>query len=166
MIEKRIADSAVAAILIAIGLAELWGGFTMDRLEIRQIHPATIPGLLPMFLGGAMALLGAIVFVASRKGTSGTEGEDSVIGRREIKAVAWVVVLAGIYALVLVGRVHFWLASSLFVAAFVLISEWPRLRVANTRRRLLTVATALIVAVGTTGAIAYMFEYGFLVRLP
>jgi len=166
VIDRRLADSTVAAILMVIGLAQLWGGFTMDRLEIRQIHPASIPGLVPMFLGAAMVVLGAIVFVASRRGTTEPEGEDTSIKRGEVFSFLWVAGVAAIYALVLVGRVHFWLASSLFVATFILAADWKRLKSATTRQRAVTFVLAVGTAVIMTGAIAYLFEHGFLVRLP
>ena len=50
------ADRVTAIVFLALGLAMLVGGWQMDRLEIRQIHPASIPGLLPMILGGLLAL--------------------------------------------------------------------------------------------------------------
>ncbi|CAN0603617.1 unnamed protein product, partial [Ectocarpus sp. 12 AP-2014] len=42
------ADRLTAVVLCLLGLAMTWGGFEMDRLEIRRIHPASIPGLVPM----------------------------------------------------------------------------------------------------------------------
>jgi putative tricarboxylic transport membrane protein len=166
LIDRRTADSVVAALLIAIGLAQFWGGYTMDRLEIRQIHPASIPGLLPMILGVAMVITAAIVFVASRRGTTEPESNDTTIQRGEIFSFIWVAGLAGLYALVLVGRVHFWLGSSLFVASFIFIAEWGRLRTASTRQCFISSAVIVAIAITIPGAIAYLFEDGFLVRLP
>ena len=165
MIDKRTVDSAVAAILMAIGLAQLWGGFTMERLEVRRIHPTSIPGLVPMMLGVAMFVLAVIVFMASRKqAPAGDDSPDSVFGFGEIKSFLIVATLAGIYALGLVGTVHFWLASSLFVFTFIMVAEWPRLE--TMAARLKTGAIAAVIAVSVTGGISYMFEQGFLVRLP
>ncbi|MBD3625750.1 MAG: hypothetical protein HUJ24_10345, partial [Rhodobacteraceae bacterium] len=39
------ADRVTAAVLFALGAGMSYGGYVMDRLEIRQIHPASIPGL-------------------------------------------------------------------------------------------------------------------------
>lgn len=166
MIDKRTADSAVAAVLIAIGIAQMWGGITMDRLEIRRIHPASIPGLLPIFLGAAMVILAAIVFYVSRKSPVDGSDPDSTISRPELISFFWVAGLAAIYALGLVGQVHFWLASALFVFTFILFAEWPKLRQAETTQKLMTGGVALTIAVVVTGAISFMFERGFLVRLP
>ena len=37
------ADRIAAVVFLALGLAMLAGGWTMDRLEARRIHPASIP---------------------------------------------------------------------------------------------------------------------------
>ncbi len=167
MIDKRTLDSVVAAILMVVGLAELWGGFTMDRLEIRQIHPASIPGLVPMFLGAAIFILAVIIFFASRKPSVADKTDpEAVIGLGEIKSFVAVAVLAGIYALGLVGHIHYWFASSLFVFVFIIYAEWDRLVKATWAIRFKTGVFAATVAIVITGAIAYMFEHGFLVRLP
>src|SRR6056297_2853194 len=50
------ADRITAFVFFVLGAAMTWGGYVMDRLEIRQIHPASIPGLVPMFLGVALML--------------------------------------------------------------------------------------------------------------
>ena len=165
MIDRRTVDSAVASILMVAGLAQLWGGFTMERLEIRRIHPASIPGLVPMFLGAAMFILAIIVFVASRREAAPKPDDtENTFGVAEIRSFVVVALLAGIYALGLVGNVHFWLASSLFVFTFIMVAEWQRLETNAARIRMGAIAAAIAVIV--TGGISYMFETGFLVRLP
>lgn len=166
MFARRTADSAVAAVLIAIGIAQIWGGFTMDRLEIRHIHPASIPGLLPMVLGTAMVILAVIVFMVSRRTTPSETDAQETVSRNEIASFVWVVALCGIYALFLVGRLHFWLASALFVFAFIIYAEWDGLKSGSTSKRLVTLGTALAIAIIVTGGISFLFEDGFLVRLP
>ncbi len=165
MIDRRTVDSAVAAILMMIGLAQLWGGFTMDRLEIRRIHPASFPGLVPMFLGATMFILAVIVFVASRRQAAADKpGAEDEIKFAELKSFGVIILIAGIYALGLVGLVHFWIASSLFVFVFIMTAEWRRLE--TRAARLKKGAIAAIIAIVVTGGISYMFEQGFLVRLP
>jgi len=166
MFARRTADSAIAAILIIIGIAQMWGGFTMDRLEVRHIHPASIPGLLPIILGAAMVILAAIVFTVSRRPASQSPDGEETISRNEIASFAWVVALTCIYALFLVGTLHFWLASAVFVFTFILYAEWDTLKSGTTTKRLITLGTALAIAVIVTGGISFLFEDGFLVRLP
>jgi len=64
------------------------------------------------------------------------------------------------YAIVLLGRLPFWLATALFVCTFVATFTWhrhPPMKVG-----LYAVGLALIVAV----AVTLLFEKVFLVRLP
>ena len=62
------ADRISAAVFFVIGGAMAYGGFVMDRLEIRQIHPASIPGLLPMVLGAALMICAAALYASSERG--------------------------------------------------------------------------------------------------
>ena len=41
--DGKMADRLTAIVLFGLGLAMAWGGFEMDRLEIRRIHPSSIP---------------------------------------------------------------------------------------------------------------------------
>ena len=165
MLTKRSADVAVATILLAIGIAQLVGGYTMDRLEHRNIHPASFPGLVPMVLGivmAGMALLLLIGHLRAPRQADGPAPDD--FGREELVRLAIVGVLCLFYALVLVGNVHFWLASSLFVAVFTALfepGEGPSIRA-----RALRFAGIAGFAIAIGWAIATLFETGFLVRLP
>jgi putative tricarboxylic transport membrane protein len=69
-----------------------------------------------------------------------------------------------VYAVVLVGRMPFWLATFLFVFAFIATFEWSRGRtLARHARRL---GTAALEAGLVAAAVTYVFERIFLVRLP
>jgi len=61
------------------------------------------------------------------------------------------------YAVGLVGRVPFWLATFVFVSAFIAVFEYP------SRRRM---AAAPLYGIATALAVTYLFESVFLVRLP
>lgn len=164
MTRRHLADRLVAAVLMVFGAAQFWGGFTMDRLEIRKIHPASIPGLLPMFLGVAMFVLALIVYRVGTSPDSSGEVDDDAFSAAELRRFIGVSLLAGVYALVLVGHLHFWLASALFVFSFIAVTEYTRLSDSVARWRVLPLT--LLVAVVVTGAITVLFEKGFLVRLP
>ena len=108
-----------------LAVAVIYGAWTMDRLELREIHPLSAPGLTPGLLGIALA-------VASRNadrhrrpkpggprtgGRTGGRGSD----RAEPGAAKRLVISAAlclVYALGLVGRMPFWLATTLFVHGF------------------------------------------------
>jgi putative tricarboxylic transport membrane protein len=73
--------------------------------------------------------------------------------------------LALVYAAGLVGRgVPFWLATWLFVTAYVLIFEWRQRGAAG--QRVKGVALALVYGAGTAGLVSVLFEQVFFVRLP
>ena len=163
MLTKRAADIGVATILLAIGIAQLVGGLTMDRLETRNIHPASFPGLVPIALGAVMAAMALMVIAGQLRIPPEADAEGG-FSRDELVKLGAVGGLCLFYALVLVGNVHFWLASSLFIAAFTALFE-PAGPITQ-RRRLLRLGAIAIFAVVAGGAIAIMFESAFLVRLP
>jgi hypothetical protein len=165
VLTKRAADIGVATILLAIGIAQFMGGLTMDRLENRNIHPASFPGLVPIVLGAVMAAMALMVIAGQLRAPPDRETEASGgFSRDELVRLAAVGGLCLFYALVLVGNVHFWLASSLFIAAFTALFE-PAGPV-TPRRRLLRLGAIAVFAIVAGGAIALMFERAFLVRLP
>ncbi|WP_180901672.1 tripartite tricarboxylate transporter TctB family protein [Martelella soudanensis] len=166
MLKIRSVDIAVSTILLAIGIAQLIGGYTMDRLEVRHIPPASFPGLLPIVLGIAMTIVAGLQLVGILRSRDGDDERraSGMVTREELLRLSGLIGLCGLYAIVLVGRVHFWVASSLFVAAFMLIFElspgMPR------RAMIVTIARALVIAVVFGGAVSFLFEDLFLVRLP
>ena len=164
MLTKRTADIAVATILLAIGIAMCVGGYTMDRLENRNIHPASFPGLVPMILGAVMAGMALMLLVGQLRaqGEQPRGGEGGDFTRDELLRLAGVGAVCLVYALVLVGNLHFWLASSLFIAVFTLLFE----PAAPGRNRWLRAAAIIVFAIVMGGAISMLFERAFLVRLP
>jgi putative tricarboxylic transport membrane protein len=131
----------------------VYASWTMDRLERHGAALHTAPGLVPGLLGLVLLALGVVLAVrASRRGI---QAERSV-------AFAWgntplVLVLCLSYAIGLVGRAPFWLATFLFVTAFIAIFEYP------VRRRM---ALAPVYGAATSIVVTVLFESVFLVRLP
>lgn len=161
--ESPMADRLTAAVLFLLGGAMSWGGFVMDRLEIRQIHPASIPGLLPIFLG--LFLMVCAVFLAL-----GTRGKDSPAVEKPQKETgnwsdfAFAAVWSCLFAMVMVSRIPFVVASAIYIAVFTGWYLWrPSGEGGHRLRMMLLIALyAVLVAVG----ISVLFRYGFLVRLP
>ena len=159
--ESARADRVTAVVFFALGAAMAWGGYTMDRLEIRQIHPASIPGLVPMILGGALMVCAALLFrgagdeAAPAEEEAGPEGSWSHL----LTAAGWSV----FYALGLVGRMPFAVATAIYLAGFVGWFLWRDVRPERPARTALgVVAFAVLTAV----SVSALFRYGFLVRLP
>ena len=175
------ADRATAVVLAALGAAMAVGGWTMDRLEVRRIHPASIPGLVPMLLGVALCVCAALLWRSAGAGARAdaaaapapADAGDAASGRgpgagaaadegTSAVALAFAALWSGFYALGLVGTLPFVLATTLYVAGFVLFFEWR----GHGRPRPARVAFALGFAVLVAGTVAVLFRYAFLVRLP
>lgn len=139
---------------IAASAAILYASWTMDRLERYGASfytaPALVPGLLGLILLACALLLGVR---AIRQGAL-----------RAAPAIRWnwgntpvVLALCLAYAVGLIGRAPYWLATFLFVTAFIAVFEYP------VRRRM---ALAPVYGAFTSLAVTYLFEAVFLVRLP
>jgi putative tricarboxylic transport membrane protein len=145
----------------------------MDRLEARHIHPLSAPGLMPGMLGLALAVCSVMLLVGALRvlhtappaahvtppaGLS-DEGNPGA-GFRLISAA----VICLVYALGLIGRVPYWLATALFVTVFIAFFEWEADAPAS--RRAIRLAWAVSLGLATGLAVSYAFRELFLVRLP
>jgi hypothetical protein len=128
----------------------VYASWTMDRLERHGAALYTAPGLVPGLLGLVLLVLGVVLALRTRPAT-----EASAAFRWGNTPLVLALCLG--YAIGLVGRVPFWLATFLFVTAFIAIFEYPE------RRRM---AFAPVYGAATSLAVTYLFETVFLVRLP
>jgi putative tricarboxylic transport membrane protein len=162
-LDKIRADLVTAPALFALGLAALVGGWRMDRLEIRRIHPASIPGLTPMLLGAALMLCAALLY-ADARGRARAGAVEPPDGAGSASALLAAGGLCLFYALVLVGWLPFGLATGLFVAAFAGLFGWAPEASAgrNLRWAGLCAGFGALVALGVSA----LFRDAFLVRLP
>lgn len=161
------ADLLTGLVLLGLGVAVIWMSWEMPRLEMRRIHPATVPGLVPGLLGIALAICGTILVARSvRVAGDGAGWRRFGAAFMSIAAarVAVTMVLALGYALVLVGWLPFWAASAVFVFVFILVFE--RVFAASPHPLWRTVLTAGLQAVIVGVTVSVVFETGFLVRLP
>ena len=148
------ADLVSAAVWIALGAAIVYGSWTMDRLERFGAKLYTAPGLVPGLLGLVILILGVAQAVrASRQGALRSSQRWRAPARITLLALA----LCLGYALGLIGRLPFWLATFVFITAFIALFEYP------SRRHM---AMAPIYGAATAAAISVLFEQVFLVRLP
>jgi len=132
------------------GGAIVYASWTMDRLERHGAALYTAPGLVPGLLGLVILLLGVVLAV--RNETAAQPAAPMRVGNTPL-----VLVLCLGYAVGLVGRAPFWLATFIFVTAFIAIFEYP------SRRRM---AMAPVYGAATSLIVTYLFESVFLVRLP
>ena len=156
------ADLLTAVILLVLGLAMLYGGFTMDRLEVRRIHPLSIPGLVPMALGVALAVCAAVLLAGAVR-AGGLGARWSVAAPDALGRLGLTLVLTLAYPLLLIGNLPFWLATSIFVTLFIAVFEWaPRPPIRHVR----AVGTAALQGAIVGVVTAVVFDRLFLVRLP
>lgn len=160
------ADLVTSFVLVALGLAIFYLSWTMPRLEARHIHPATIPGLVPLLLSAALTICGVLLAVRSWRieAQGGWRGLVALFATRQTLRVLVILALAFTHTLVLMGWLPFWAAATAFIFAFILIFEtWLADEPAGL---LATLAWAVGIAVVGGGGIYLVFERIFLVRLP
>jgi hypothetical protein len=160
------ADLITAIILVALGIVVVYASWTMDRLEVRRIHPSTIPGLVPLFLGVALTFCGAMLAVRSwRIQTPGSGGEllRTLLSWQAVRVLS-ILGLALFFTLVMLGRMPFWLAAGLFIFTFIVLFE--TILADKPRPLVATLLWAIGIAAVGGGGIWYVFERIFLVRLP
>jgi hypothetical protein len=161
------ADLVSALVWFAFGAAITVGAWRMDRLEKLNINKYEIPGLVPGLLGAAIAVLGLMLAVrALRQGALQPQGEPEP-GRGPARVYMAIVLGAMLaYALVLVGHgIPFWLATLLFVSAFIFFFDRGRqLELGRSIGRQLVLA--LVYGAGTSAVITLAFQEIFYVRLP
>lgn len=160
------ADLLAGVFFIGLGLLVFYGSWTMDRLEVRRIQPLSAPGLVPGLLSIALTICGLVLTIRSLR--TALPGGWSQLGRALVSPAAGraltVMVLALVYTLGLIGHMPFWLATGIFLFAFIMVFEtW----LANPRRPLLvSLPWALGIAIVISAAVTFTFERAFLVRLP
>jgi hypothetical protein len=170
--DNTIADRITGLVFLALGISMLVGGFFMDRLEFRQIHPASIPGLLPMGLGAAMAFCALLLVLSTGRQSPLTGGDNDASVQNatsddpgSYKNLLVTAFLSIAYAAGLVGQIPFYAATAIFIFLFSVYFLWPG-NDANSKAKfrisLLCAVYAMVFAVG----ISVLFRYGFLVRLP
>jgi hypothetical protein len=163
------ADLLAALALFTLGAAILWWSWSMPRLEMRRIHPLTVPGLVPGLLGGTLMLCSAILGLRAwqrmRKGTrAGWRALARVLSGDAARRVTVLSALILTYTLVLVGLVPFWVATALFVCAAIALFELVLTDQPRPLRAGFTWAAGQAIVVAVT--VTLVFERGFLVRLP
>ena len=146
---------------VGFGLLILIGSWRMERFESMGAQLYAMPGFVPALLGGTLVLLGLVLMMRGwarrRHETAAADGATAPLLNGRISTT---LALTLLYAAVLIGRLPFWLATALFVAAFVALYASPEQ--ARTRR----LVVALLAGVITSAVVTWVFQYIFLVRLP
>ena len=163
------ADFVAGLIFMALGLATVVESLRMPRFENLNVEPYTAPGLVPGMLGAIILGLGAVLFLRAVRAGGWRLMERApdaapLSADRGMRRLLLSVALCLAYAGGLIGRLSFWLATFLFVVAFVILFEWPLAADRSDRARSVVWATLLAAAV--SAATSFVFQEIFLVRLP
>lgn len=158
------ADFVTSLVLISLGIATLALSLDMPRFTDSGASPYSAPGLVPGMIGVAIALLGGILCVRSVFALRDASQKADGVAEHGWGRALFALVLCGAYAVGLVGRVPFWLATFFFVLAFILGFELsdPDMRAQVGRR----IAVGVVTAVAVSAVVSYVFQEIFLVRLP
>lgn len=161
------ADFVTSVLLIALGLGALIESWRMPRLEHLAINPYTVPGIVPGLLSAIILVLGTVLLVRSlRRGGWRIEfgAARGLLRDEAARRLGLSLVLTFGYAVGLVGRVSYWLATVLFVFFFIGLFEWKGALVPAQRVKAVGIALGQALVVATV--VSAVFQYVFLVRLP
>lgn len=155
---SRRADLITAAVLLVLGLTVVVLALRMPTFVEQSGTGLTAPGIVPGFYGVLLAILAVLLAARTlRRAEVAAPAAGNDNGRLALAAG-----LAILYGGGLIGRLPFWLATALFVFAFVAAFEWP-LGPAGRPRRLIEAAA---IALGAGWGVTLLFQDLFLVRLP
>lgn len=160
-------DLATAAVLLVLAVGVLKIAIGMPTFAEKGASLFLAPGIVPGFYGGVLVLLSLVL--AARSIARGALRPGRAAPARPAGGQSWLrlAIAAGLcfgFAVLLVGALPFWLAAAIFISTFVIIFEWPPGgRIGN---RLRPMASAVLLGLVAGGAIHYVFQQIFLVRLP
>lgn len=163
------ADFLTGIGLICLSLYVIFESWRMPRLEHLKIHPLSVPGIVPAFIGMVLLIFGAVLVIRSvrqgghRLGVS-YEGFRRLLCNPGHQRLLLTAVLCIGYAGFLIGALPYWLATGLFIFVFMILFEWERGMTVARRRKCLT--SAVLIAILSSAAITLIFERLFLVALP
>ncbi|MBI2564146.1 MAG: tripartite tricarboxylate transporter TctB family protein [candidate division NC10 bacterium] len=163
------ADFLTGIVLVLLSIFILFESWRMPRFEHLKVHPLSVPGIVPAFLGIVIFLFAVILVVRSIR-TGGhhvgvsRESLRHILSRPGNQRLLLTAIISIGYAGFLVGRIPYWLATGLFVFAFVAVCEWRR---GMPRREYVRLArSAGVLAVVTSALVTWVFQSLFLVTLP
>lgn len=159
------ADLVTSVVLLALGVATMVESRRMPRFAEVGADGWSAPGVVPGLLGAALALMAVILFLRSLAARGRpAEGPAAEAAPGGWARAALAAGLCIVYAVILVGRMPFWLATFFFVFAFVAVFDlWGDAARPSVARVL---GMAALVAAATAFVVPYIFQTVFLVRLP
>ncbi|MGI6777239.1 MAG: tripartite tricarboxylate transporter TctB family protein [Acetivibrionales bacterium] len=156
--KKTVGDFIIGLLLVIGGIFVMIVSLNMKIF--RNFNDA--PGFFPLFLGGILALLGAVLALQSiKKGALPTTKvvfskenlKSFVKDDKTLRTVILIAILI-VYIYILIGRMHFAIATMLYLTSTMLYlksAKWWK---------------TLIISAISTLFICIAFQYGFRIPLP
>jgi hypothetical protein len=164
-------DLLSALAFLTLGSAVALHSWRMPRFEHLDANPYTVPGLVPGLLGLLLALLGLTLLLRSLPAGGWRLPRNAAPLAQYLRSwparqLLWTLLLTLVYAGLLVGRIHFGLATFLFVTSFIILFERRSQPPSTGRKACLQILFALLQGLLVAVAVTLLFENVFLVRLP
>ena len=163
------ADFVASIILMAFGIWIVVHSIDMPRFKEFGANPFSVPGIVPGLLGTIITALSLLVFIRAlrRKGyklyVSGhvlkSAMQDASFKRMIITCSVCV-----LYGLGMVGTLSYYLATFIYVFAFLIIFQYRLSVTTNNQKKM--VGWSFVQAMLIAGTIGVVFRYLFLVDLP
>lgn len=159
-------DLWTAAAFLTLGTAIVTLAWRMPRYAEQKGEIYTAPGLVPGIYGLVIAGLSVWLAVRSvRRGAlAAAAGSAAAPEGTSNLRLGLAAALGLFYCVGLIGRLPFWLATTLFVTAFITLFEWRAGEAWGPRA--LRFGTALLQGLLTGAAVVLVFTKVFFVRLP
>ncbi|MCJ7830472.1 MAG: tripartite tricarboxylate transporter TctB family protein, partial [Desulfobacterales bacterium] len=159
---KPKADFVVSILLVCFGLWVILHAYRMPRFENLNADPFSVPGIVPGSLGVVIMLLGSVVLIRSlrQKGhrlrvdreTLRSFGRDPSMQRMLASLL-----VCFIYGFVLVGLINYYLATFIFMLAFLILFQYQPSQPFGGQGRLWVAST--LQALLTAGLVGAVFRY-------
>jgi len=163
------ADLITGIVLILLNLYVIIESWRMPRLEHLKVHPLSVPGIVPAFIGTVLILFGIVLVIRSikrggyRLGFARDRFSQAIKNPGNQRLMLTTFLTVG-YAGFLIGTLPYGLATGLFIFVFILLFEWKRGIPLSQQRK--GIITAAVIAILSSAAITFVFERLFLVSLP
>lgn len=162
-------DFITSIVLIAFSLSVVVMSYTMPRLEHRNIDPFSAPGVVPGMIGMILLGLSLILFFRSLKRGgyllfAAGDGVSTSTHKGGKRRVFLTLALSLIYAVGLLGRIDYGLATFIYIGSFIMIFEYRTGAGLTAQKKM--IALALLEAIIAAVLISLIFRKLFLVDLP
>ena len=163
------ADVFASIALVCFGVWIIVQSIKMPRYQEFGANPFSVPGIVPGILGTIITALSALVFIrAIQNGGYRLKLSRTVILNtvrdESFKRMMITCLVCAVYGLLMIGRISYYLATFLYVFAFLIIFQYRLSENIAVQRNL--IFRSLVQALLVSAAVGSVFRYLFLVDLP